>query len=56
MTDIQKTIEAAWENRDLVKEKATQEAVHELMEKLDKGALRVAELDGEGGWKVNQWR
>ena len=55
MTNIQTTIEAAWDNRDLIKEKATQDAVHTLMEKLDKGELRVAEPDGEGGWKVNQW-
>lgn len=55
MTNIQTTIEAAWDNRDLIKEKATQNAVFTLMEKLDKGELRVAEPDGDGGWTVNQW-
>lgn len=55
MTDIQTTIEAAWDNRDLIKETATKDAVHALMEKLDKGELRVAEPDGAGGWTVNQW-
>lgn len=55
MTNIQSTIEAAWEDRALIREKATQKAVFALMEKLDKGELRVAEPDGNGDWKVNQW-
>lgn len=55
MADIQTIIEAAWDNRNLIKEEATQDAVFSVMEKLDKGELRVAEPDGNGGWKVNQW-
>lgn len=55
MSDLQIIIEAAWENRALISEKSTKEAVFALIEKLDKGQLRVAEPDGNGGWKVNQW-
>ena len=55
MSSIQKTIEAAWENRDLLADKNTQEAIHELINQLDQGAVRVAEPDGKGAWKVNDW-
>mgnify|MGYP000411706799 CR=1 FL=1 len=29
--------------------------MNEVVELLDKGELRTAEPDGEGGWKVNDW-
>ena len=45
-------IEAAWENRDLLKEQTTLDAINTVIEELDKGKLRVAEPDGDG-WKVN---
>jgi 2,3,4,5-tetrahydropyridine-2-carboxylate N-succinyltransferase len=50
---IQK-IESAWENRELLTETATIGAIEEVVEKLDKGILRVAE-PSENGWKVNDW-
>lgn len=52
--NIQSIIESAWENRDLLKEKSTQDAVHEVLELLDKGKLRCAEPT-EDGWQVNDW-
>jgi 2,3,4,5-tetrahydropyridine-2-carboxylate N-succinyltransferase len=52
---IQETIENAWLNRDLLKDNATQEAIREIIEKVDKGQLRVAQPLAEGGWQVNDW-
>lgn len=51
MKDI---IESAWENRSLLEEAATQEAIRTVICQLDEGTLRVAE-PSEGGWKVNEW-
>jgi 2,3,4,5-tetrahydropyridine-2-carboxylate N-succinyltransferase len=47
-------IEAAWENRELLQNKETVEAIEEVIEDLDKGKLRVAECTGDG-WTVNDW-
>jgi 2,3,4,5-tetrahydropyridine-2,6-dicarboxylate N-succinyltransferase len=51
---MQQIIESAWQNRELLKEAATQEAIREVIEMLDKGALRVAEPVADG-WQVNEW-
>lgn len=48
------SIEAAWDDRNLLKESETQEAIHEVVDQLDKGILRVAEKVA-GDWKVNDW-
>jgi len=53
MTD-KNLIEAAWENRELIKDSGTQKAIENVVELLDKGAIRVAEPDGEN-WLVNDW-
>jgi 2,3,4,5-tetrahydropyridine-2,6-dicarboxylate N-succinyltransferase len=58
MTDtisLQKTIEDAWENRDLLKNEDTQKAIFALIENLDKGIVRVAEPKQDGTWQVNEW-
>jgi len=47
-------IEAAWDNRDLLKEEATQSAIRAVIESLDKGIIRVAEQIGDN-WRVNDW-
>lgn len=54
MTDVQSTIEKAWENRALLKERSTIEAIHHVISCLDEGTLRVAEPT-ENGWQVNEW-
>jgi len=54
MENLQQIIERAWENRELLKDAATQAAIRALVERLDKGKLRVAEPT-EDGWKVNDW-
>ena len=48
-------IEKAWDERSLLHENETLEAIRSVVEDLDKGKLRVAEPDGQGGWKVNDW-
>ncbi len=53
-TELKKTIETAWENRDLLKEQSTQDAIHEVINQLDLGQFRVAE-PADQGWKVNDW-
>jgi 2,3,4,5-tetrahydropyridine-2,6-dicarboxylate N-succinyltransferase len=52
---MQSVIESAWENRDLLKEENTQKTIREVIEQLDKGAIRVAEPNNDGSWKVNEW-
>ena len=54
MEDLKNKIEAAWDNRELLKEADTQAAIREVLELLDKGKIRVAEPDGDD-WKVNDW-
>lgn len=53
MTD-KNLIEAAWEQRDLLQDLTTQKAIENVIEQLDKGVVRVAELQGEK-WVVNDW-
>ncbi|MCA6500271.1 MAG: 2,3,4,5-tetrahydropyridine-2,6-dicarboxylate N-succinyltransferase, partial [Chitinophagaceae bacterium] len=47
-------VEAAWNERGLLKETKYAEAVRSLIEEVDKGRLRVAE-PLEDGWQVNEW-
>ncbi len=54
MQRLQNLIEAAWENRDLLKDAETLAAIEEVIELLDKGKLRTAEPLAEG-WQVNEW-
>jgi 2,3,4,5-tetrahydropyridine-2-carboxylate N-succinyltransferase len=52
---MRQAIEAAWENRALLSEKATIQAIEHVIEDLDKGLLRVAEPLEDGTWQVNEW-
>ncbi|GIM56384.1 2,3,4,5-tetrahydropyridine-2,6-dicarboxylate N-succinyltransferase [Capnocytophaga canimorsus] len=54
MKDLQNEVEAAWENRALLQEESTQEAIRAVIEQLDAGLLRVAQPTASG-WQVNQW-
>lgn len=54
MTQLQQTIESAWEDRALLNEETTIKAIREVVSLLDAGELRVAEPI-EGGWQVNEW-
>jgi len=52
--ELQKSIEAAWEDKSLLENAETQECIRKVIEMLDNGKLRVAEPNGDG-WKVNEW-
>ncbi len=51
---LKEIIEAAWDDRGLLGEKSVQEAIHEVVDQLDRGVLRVAQKESDG-WKVNDW-
>ncbi len=55
MDALKAKIEKAWDDRSLIEQADTQEAIREVMEMLDKGKIRVAEPTEEGVWKVNDW-
>ncbi len=55
MEELKTIIEQAWEKRELLKEPTTEEAIRTVIEKLDQGALRVAEPTGTDEWIINQW-
>ncbi|MEN8139557.1 MAG: 2,3,4,5-tetrahydropyridine-2,6-dicarboxylate N-succinyltransferase [Bacteroidota bacterium] len=54
MTELRNIIEQAWEDKSLLENKETQNAIRSLIEKLDNGEIRVAEPT-ENGWQVNEW-
>ncbi|HWK41337.1 MAG TPA: 2,3,4,5-tetrahydropyridine-2,6-dicarboxylate N-succinyltransferase [Croceibacterium sp.] len=55
--DLESAIAKAWEDRASVTPASSEvrEPVEAALELLDSGKARVAEPDGQGGWKVNQW-
>lgn len=58
MSDLQRIIEDGFEDREKITPETTgklRSAVDETLNMLDSGELRVAEPDGRGEWKVNQW-
>jgi len=54
MQNLQQIIETAWDNRTLLKEEKTQQAIRNVIDLLDSGTLRVAEPKN-GTWQVNEW-
>ncbi len=54
MKTLQHSIEKAWENKALLQEEDTQNAIRKVIELLDNGTLRVAEPQGNS-WQVNEW-
>lgn len=52
---MQTTIEAIWNNRELLKQEEHQSLIRQIIEDLDKGKLRVAEPLADGKWQVNDW-
>ena len=54
---LETAIDTAWEARDAISPATrgeVREAIEATLEALDKGALRVAEKQGQD-WHVNQW-
>lgn len=54
MQDLKKLIEDAWVDRTLITFKEYTDAIETVIQRLDKGELRVAEVIG-GRWHVNDW-
>jgi len=54
MKTLKDTIEKAWEDRSLLTEDNTIDAIRKVILLLDEGDLRVAEPTAEG-WQVNEW-
>ncbi|MGC6284967.1 MAG: 2,3,4,5-tetrahydropyridine-2,6-dicarboxylate N-succinyltransferase [Polaribacter sp.] len=54
MTELREIIENAWNNRELLKEEVTTNAIRKVVDLLDEGSLRVAEPTADG-WQVNEW-
>lgn len=58
--ELKELIQAAWSNRELLKEPTYTDAVRAVIEEVDKGRLRTAfpiqiAPDGSSGWQVNEW-
>jgi len=51
---MQEIIERAWNDRALLQDTGTQDAINQVIAMLDTGALRVAEKM-EGHWHVHEW-
>ena len=54
MTNLQQTIEEAWQDRNLLQSLEHIHAIRHVIALLDVGELRVAE-PSENGWLVNEW-
>src|SRR6195952_4487233 len=54
MQDLKKLVEQAWENRTLLDYNEYIIAIETVIERLDKGEIRVAELIGNR-WHTNDW-
>lgn len=52
--ELKELIAAAWEDRALLSETEYSNAVHAVIEEVDKGRLRTAE-PVSNGWQVNEW-
>ena len=51
---MRQIIESAWEDKSLLKNKETKQAIYSVINSLDKGDLRIAEPK-RNGWIVNEW-
>lgn len=54
MNELQSIIESTWEDRSKLESPDVKQAIEAVIEKLDKGDLRVAEPT-VSGWQVNDW-
>lgn len=58
MHEMQERVDVAWERRgnlDDAEKRGMRSMLDRVMDELEAGRLRVAEPDGQGGWKVNAW-
>jgi len=54
MEALKNIVEKAWEQRNLLSDKVTQEAIRKVIDLIDQGSLRCAEPSSEG-WIINEW-
>ena len=54
MEKLKNVIENAWNDRSLLDNEDVRDAIYDVIEKLDKGELRIAEKI-EGKWIINEW-
>ncbi|NNE01906.1 MAG: 2,3,4,5-tetrahydropyridine-2,6-dicarboxylate N-succinyltransferase [Eudoraea sp.] len=54
MDALKNIVEKAWEQRTLLSDKVTQEAIRKVIDLIDEGTLRCAEPSSEG-WIINEW-
>lgn len=52
---LKTTIEAAWEDRSLLNDPATKNAIEEIISQVNDGVLRVASSNEDGSWTTNDW-
>lgn len=52
---MKQVIEQAWDNRSLLHEVDVQNTIRAVVDKLDRGQLRVAEKNAQGIWQVHDW-
>jgi 2,3,4,5-tetrahydropyridine-2-carboxylate N-succinyltransferase len=52
---MKELIEAAWEDRAMLQNPEIIKAIEAVIDKLDKGLLRVAEPCDDGNWIINDW-
>ena len=55
MHALQPTIEAAWDDRSLLRDITVQQTIRDCIELLNSGQLRVASQQSQGEWQVNEW-
>jgi 2,3,4,5-tetrahydropyridine-2-carboxylate N-succinyltransferase len=48
-------VEAAYSNRELLNDSSYSDVIRTVIEEVDKGRLRVATPNANGGWQVNEW-
>ena len=54
MKNLKSIVEAAWKDQSLLKDNNTTDAIETVVEKIDKGELRIAEpINNE--WIINEW-
>lgn len=52
---MKEIIEAAWNDRSLIKNTDTQQAIRDVIARLDAGEIRVAEPTESGAWITHEW-
>jgi 2,3,4,5-tetrahydropyridine-2-carboxylate N-succinyltransferase len=55
VNDLQQTIEQAWVDRGRLADPQVQQAIREVVDRLDRGEARVAEPGADGGWTTHEW-